>query len=160
MRGERAKEYTLPDASLMRKSQDSLLNMWENTHVTRGIISIFLWNTRWCHSCSRGEASISLIHRFFKKSFVFLCLLFGKLLWLSKILVGTTWPKSNMSVLWGISYSHHIADQHLVNHYNKSTSCVLFTQPLRNPKCQNIFKMNRWKSKLKGKQNQYPICNK
>ena len=40
---------------IMRPSRDSFLNACENTHVTRTIIGIFLWNTRWRHGRSQGE---------------------------------------------------------------------------------------------------------
>ena len=52
---DRAKGYTLQDASFVRQSRDSLLNSLENTCYTRVIISIYLWNTRWRHGRSRGE---------------------------------------------------------------------------------------------------------
>ena len=45
----------------MRQSLDSFLNAWENTHVTRAIISIFFWNTCWRHSRSLGETKYTLL---------------------------------------------------------------------------------------------------
>ena len=56
---ERTKGYTLQDTLFMRQSQDSILNAWENTHMLHGIISIFLWNTRWRHGRSQGETKYS-----------------------------------------------------------------------------------------------------
>ena len=52
---ERAQGYTLQDASFMRQSRCSFLNVWENTQVARAMTNVFVWNTHWHHGRSRGE---------------------------------------------------------------------------------------------------------
>ena len=56
---ESAQGYTLQDASFMRQSRCSFLNVWENKQVARTVTSVFLRNTRWRHGRSRGETKYS-----------------------------------------------------------------------------------------------------
>ena len=58
---ERAQGYMLQDASFMRQSRCSFLNVSENTQVARAMTSVFVWNTRWRHGRSRGETKYSMI---------------------------------------------------------------------------------------------------
>ena len=52
---QRAKLYTLHDASFICVDPGIIFWTCEKTHVTWTIISIFLWNTCWRHDHSRGE---------------------------------------------------------------------------------------------------------
>ena len=52
---EHSPGYMLQYASFMRQSRCSFLNLWESTQVARTITSVFLRNTHWGHSRSRGE---------------------------------------------------------------------------------------------------------
>ena len=58
---ERDQGHTLQDASFMRQSQCSFLNMWRNTQVVHAVTSVFLLNTRWRHGRSLGETKYSNI---------------------------------------------------------------------------------------------------
>ena len=56
---ERAQGNTLQDASFMRQSLSSFLNVWDNTQVARAMTSVFIRTMRRRHSRSWGETKYS-----------------------------------------------------------------------------------------------------